>query len=271
MNNFNTIIEMAMNSLQLKGDWGKNAPTRAFDRPSIGILTSPSGVKKIKNMWKKLDHSVDVYVLRSVEGKDHVEYGMVDPQFVKDKLKLDIELDPEAITIIFTNNVASEKIPLTGWTLAHRFGHSLRRRNGLLINPKNSYTFFDSFNQIQKTLDDILREMSKVYRIQLNDTNIRRMYYHIGKFKSARDRNIPRLSEFIYELIAQHIIQGGVIFNTSLDPIPLNSAWGKKRFAHSNPKEDLEDWENYLNRCAADISYYIDQMLGDAIGNVFVM
>ncbi len=89
------------------------------------------------------------------------------------------------ITVVMTGNVsvASNKIPMTPWTLAHKIGHS----------------FEDSFQNIDTDTANIVRLLQNSIETKLTQHNL--------SMRSARTGNIES-GEMLSELIAQYLITG---------------------------------------------------------------
>lgn len=271
--------EDSIENIELKGDW--DSPKQyGWNRADTGILKSPIGLERIKTKWK-LDQPVDVYLVKGANAKKFVELGEVSYEFIRNKMGLDILPDSDHITIIYTQNTGAEKIPATPWTLAHRFGHALARKNGR--GGRN-----DLYENIRNSVNRLFNDLAKtVYGVQLKndylgnpenykiDRKIRKELGHaLGTFKSARDRNLREDFEFVNEIIAQYIITGKIKLNQDFPRIlPLSSAWGRasgpyKRNLSESEKEDL----GYLIQNAeGELEYAVDDALIAAIGSIYVM
>jgi hypothetical protein len=91
----------------------------------------------------------------------------------------------------------------------------------------------------------------------------------LGTFKSARDRRLSRTTEFINEIVAQYIVTGRITLNRDFMKVldPEKSLGERKRIS---PEEQqhinsyFSNMENYLNS-------YMENLLDDAVGKVFIM
>lgn len=275
------LSEAPINAFELHGDWSSGAKPRGYDKPSIGIVTSQAGVEKIRQKWAKSHVDFDMYLVRSPKAYKHREVGEVKPEWVKPNLGVDIPFNEDAVTIIFTNNVGADKIPMTAWTLAHRFAHSARRGSTALSQE------FDRFAGILE------RSLSLIARVQYGyvpdspysynrDSNSprkdivwRQLCMALGTMKSCRDKNLRNEFEFTYELIAQHIVTGGIKLNSTLPRvIPLKFAWGSvsKGLYRRNLTPDLEakitDAIDAIETGAMVLAYNVVDL---AVSRVFVM
>jgi len=261
------ICEMPINQFQLIGKWnqGTQKPYHGYKKDDIGILTNPAGVEKIHKKWSNTQQTFDFYFLRSKEGNKHIEVGEVSPEWVKKELAIDIQPNEDNVTVIFTNNRGTERIPMTAWAIAHRMGHAIRRHS-------QSWKLFSNLiNQ------DMMRILEDVYGYKVNrqygypDSNgekaLRGLAQAIGIMKSARDSNLVSFSEFLYELLAQYLMTGKIKYN-KLPRIIGNS---RNRLYSRVSNEDLEEWGNILQGDADNHAHYLDTTLSELEGKIFVM
>jgi len=275
----NILKEAPIDSFNLVGEWEPTSKKRGYDKASRGILTSPAGVEKIKKLWAKTRQDFDVYMVSTKEGWKYSEVGEVDPYFIRDKLKLDIPINDDNITIFYTSNKGAEKIPTTAWTLAHRFGHALRRSS-----KGSNYEYSELEKLLQRMIDNVA---DKIYRKSLktskyeynqNTKNIREMQrqvaHALGTFKSARDRKLRNVFEFTNEVIAQYIITGKVVFNREFPKIlPTYFTWGTPQGPHSVQitPELQEEIDNTISDFETEIYAWVDNLVDSANGKIFVM
>ncbi len=271
---FNKIIEEdAIDNIGFEGDWEKDARPRGWDKPSIGILKSPVGIQRLRKKWDKTNYEFDLYFVRSPKGFKYTEVGKVDEKFIKENLGLDIQPVKDHITIIYTNNKGSEKMPATPWTLAHRFGHAIRMGNPM-------------YQKFSRHVDDLLEKVAKlIYGRDIknngwgsydqNKERIKLQLCHaLGSFKSARDKNLRNVGEFANELFAEYMITNKIKFRRELPQLlATRYAWGHpqgpyRREMNDNIKEELDeilyDYEN-------TIYWSVDEMVGNAVNGIFVM
>jgi hypothetical protein len=123
------LSETPISSFGLLGDWGPESKKYGYKKDDIGILTSPTGVEKIKQKWAKTRQDFDLYFVKSKEGylisRSSGNVGEVDEKYLKEKLKINIPIDHEHITVVYLSNVGTDRMPMNYWTIAHRFGHAV--------------------------------------------------------------------------------------------------------------------------------------------------
>lgn len=277
--------EMPITNFELLGKWGKGrgddpqlrfpfAQTDAskkygYRKDDIGILTSPAGVQKIKNQWLKTKHKFDFYFLRSPEGSKVVNVGEVGHDYLVKTLKLREEDFParfDTITVIFTNNTAAERIPMTGWMIAHRLGHALTRARGYsnheFMGPAESF-----FNEIKRLIEKTYRVDSKhmfyeAYFLQVLNA--------IGTFASARKKLISRPFEFYFECFAQHLLDGKIRFNPFPERLVSRYNWGNPEHRFSS-SESIEKSNERLKSLARELDEFFDNFLDSCQGRIYVM
>ena len=262
--------EMALTNLQKIGKWEDRKNRHGYDKASIGILSSPAGLKKLENTFNRIGNwDFNLYFVKLPNAWKEAEKGLVTPEFVKEHLGLEVGKDfPEPqndqITVFFTNNAAAEKVPLTPWTIAHRIGHSFaatfRRNNDL--------------NYINRNISNILKNLfEQAYNINTSNSRdlryssdyyVRDFFQKIGKFRSARMGKLVRPAEFYHEAFAYWLLHDGELdFN---DPPKIlqdsnKQAWGKSQ-ARNYRLEDEDEAREYINQ----FKWALDEMFNVMIG-----
>lgn len=272
--------EMAIANYKTVGDFGKRSSISSkVDRD---LVTHPKAIEKIKRQWEKTEFDFDIFVVNDprVNKSEFREVGVVDPGFVYGKMRLtpeEIPLDPSHISIIFTNNVAAEKIPLTGWTMAHRLGHAFARGNNEVSNAWREFT-----NELRNIINNIMEE---VYGINTKsksyyDTNrgdpekmLKYVAQSLGSMKSARDGKMRNWAEFAHELLAQYLITGHIKLNPLPDSIVVGmGGWGRKQTSYVKDKEAQGTYNGHdLEYFAHGLESWIDNVMDAAVGKVLVM
>jgi hypothetical protein len=272
--------EMAIANYQTVGDFNKRSSISSkVDRD---LVTHPKAIKKIKRQWEKTPWDFDIFVINDprVNKSKFREVGVVDPSFVYNEMKLtpqEISLNPDHITILFTNNVAAEKIPLTGWTMAHRLGHAMSAsRNDPVGEAWREFTA-----ELRKIFNEIMRD---VYGIETAprgqfdfsqdyEKKLKYVAQELGTMKAARDKKLRSWFEFAYELLAQYFITGHIKLNPLPDRIVVGmGGWARPQYAYAKDKEAQTTYNNHdLEYFAHNLESWIDNVLNYAVGKVFVM
>lgn len=262
--------EMALSDIQKIGKWDNSKNRHGYDKQSIGILNSPKGWQKIQDKFNNINLAdFNLYFVKDTGAWKTREVGKVDPERVKKEFGLDLskmpDYDPDGITVVFTNNAAAEKVPLTPWTIAHRIGHGIystfRRQYG---NRDGDYEFLNG-----KVEDAVLRILRNGYGIpDVNGVDVYRkhetrdLFENIGKFRSARMKKLPRTFEFIFECFAQYLFSNGRV---SLNDLPAGlktsnkKAWGHETGYTRRLKVDpatAEQYKEQLEYALENMFYY---------------
>lgn len=271
------INEDSIENIELKGDW--DSPKKyGYDNASIGILKNKNSLERIKNKWAKLEHPIDIYIAKGPKMHTFYELGRVDFYFVRDKMNLDITPNDDHITLIFTNNKGDEKVPLTPWVMAHRFGHAFSRdqvrRNGSdYMWKQTALTAHNLFSEVARIAYGMKLE-NNIYSFR--DRKIKKhLAQALGTFKSARDQNIRNEAEFTNEIIAQYIINGKITLNRNLpDILPISHAWGKPSGPRKNKQltdDQQEELQDIIEQKESELNYDVDSLFTSNIGHIFVM
>lgn len=273
--------EMALNNLQKIGKWDDKKNRHGYDKASIGILSSPAGLKKLENAFNKISNwDFNLYFVKLPNAWKQAEIGVVDPYKLQELIGVKWGVDfpfPEDddVTVIFTNNAAAEKVPLTSWTIAHRIGHSFaatfRRKSG-----DGSIAYYN------REISRILKDLLECYGIKTDTTSysrtdlrfsesymMRDLFQKIGKFRSARMGLLPRPAEFYHEAFAYWLLHDGEL---NLNPAPATirgdnkKAWGNPtgrgyHLQHVDRANDIIEHE-FKPILEQMFDYYINSHIG---------
>lgn len=273
--------EMALSNLQKIGKWDDKKSRHGYDKASIGILSSPEGLKKLENTFNKIGGwDFNLYFVKLPNAWKQSEMGLVDinnlPELIKVEAGKDFPMPTDnEITIIFTNNAAAEKVPLTPWTIAHRIGHSFaatfRRTND------NAIKNYDA------SISNILKKLLMCYNINTNLTYrdltlsdayyIRDLYQKIGKFRSARMGKLNRPAEFYHEAFAYWLLHDGELnFNDAPQSLidSNKQAWGTP-VGMTYRLQDEETANDLVYQLKYEMEEKFHYMIGRHIGTTSIM
>jgi hypothetical protein len=260
------MAEMPITKFDLQGNWKPKDRFYGYDRKSIGILTNPKAVEKIHKRWSNSKENFELYFVRKPGVKDFLETGEVDEQWVKEKLGLDIKPAEDTITIIFTNNIGDEKVPMTAWVLAHRMAHAIRSQHEFMSH------FAKEINTMVNDIVSIINNRNTT-AIKYPKGMIQPIHiaYAIGAMKSARDSNLRTFSEFTYELVAQYITTGKIKFNPLTREALLKVSPSSRYVIGRVTDEMLEDINYDLERHRESLEYGLEAVFGACVNKIFVM
>ena len=273
--------EMALSNLQKIGKWEDKKSRHGYDKASIGILSSPEGLKKLENTFNKIGGwDFNLYFVKLPNAWKQSEMGLVDinnlPELIKVEAGKDFPMPTDnEITIIFTNNAAAEKVPLTPWTIAHRIGHSFaatfRRTND------------NAIKNYDVSISNILKKLLMCYNINTNLTYrdltlsdayyIRDLYQKIGKFRSARMGKLNRPAEFYHEAFAYWLLHDGELnFNDAPQSLidSNKQAWGTP-VGMTYRLQDEETANDLVYQLKYEMEEKFHYMIGRHIGTTSIM
>jgi hypothetical protein len=274
--------EMALSNLQKIGKWGDKKNRHGYDKASIGILSSPAGLKKLENSFNRIGNwDFNLYFVKLPNAWKHAEEGKVSVDEVRSRLGLEVGKDfpqPEGdqITVFFTNNAAAEKVPLTPWTIAHRIGHAFARTFRIFRDGNNNQLL--DYNN--KNISQILRQLMECYGIQTqkdlrnsSEYYIRDLYQKIGKFRSARMGKLIRPAEFYHEAFAYWLLHDGELdFN---DPPKFLQDSNKKAWGNPTGRNYMLKDEDGATELVHQLRYALEEMfhtmVGEHMGEISIM
>ena len=269
------LIEMPINKFEKIGKWNQKK-THGYDKASLGILRSDAGVQKIKDKFDNIS-SIDfnLYFVKDTFASNYSEMGEISEKQLEDMLGLKVGVDIEKpeydITVIFTNNKAAEKMPLTYWTIAHRMGHSFR------ASLSNDQHYRNLLFRINKLLKKILENCYDIglNNDVLNNRNpmIRSFLESIGKFRSARTKQLPRTFEFVYESFAQWLLSDGELsYNDFPDTLNThNKLMYGKPYSSVLRLNDQDEANSYRSELEYNFIELFDYMINYHIGKICLM
>lgn len=259
--------EMPVGVYQTVGDFEKGGSFR--DKRDRALITHPVAIKKVHDFFKNTSADFDFYFVNLSGRGQFQEKGKVDERFIfapypgglgikPDQLK-DGRINDDRITIFFVGNTAAEKVPMTSWTIAHRFGHVIKKEY--------------AFGVYTEWLESQFNEILKLYNVGVKNSGMDRtksqLFNQIGTMKSARDGKIDRPFEFYYELFAQYLKDGKVTFNRLRSTIIRGyGSYGRKEYMRT---ANLEEVNEILSDIESDFHFYAEDVLSSCIGNIYVM
>ena len=300
---------------------GKNWGTGrgGFKKLDQKLLSSERGIQKIRKQWEKTSHTFDMYLLNipSLNKPEYKEYGLVKPDSnlaltiklafsgirqedydkmsqeeklaaLKKSFKTPMPNSEDAITILFNGNYGDQKVPMTGWIMAHRVSHAVSRPAGYGVRETRYQ--IPEYADFIREVNYMFRKIVEPYRgtdhmqnvnpwsFSPDKEDIRKQYLNIaqqiGTFRSARENNIRNIYEFYHELFAQYLIHGSIKFNTLTKSLVVR----KRQWGHEDRiylKRDAEPWLEQTNELleskAYQIGLKIQKVLDSMVGKTFLM
>jgi hypothetical protein len=294
--NLRDLFEAPISDISHVGNWEKNSSFR--DPRDRKLLQNPKAITKIKGMWKFPEETnVNIILVNSPDANKWTEEGLVTPDWIETNMPRDWpQIEPllrdDEVNVIYTNNKGSERVPLTGWIMAHRFAHALwataNRGSG---NSSAGYYFKEALEEFNSAMRDVMdrygirnhpvsrnmdymRDSYSYYRTDYGTgynslTNVmplRAFCHMVGTFRSAREKNIRNPVEFLLELFAQYTFTGKMTLN---DP-PRSFKYGHNYYSLRS-EEDQQYIERRMEAMTHTLRDYFDSAVGYSDGAIFVM
>lgn len=275
--------EAPIGDYQTFGDFKKRHSVR--DKRDRMLMTHPRSVERLKKKFENTEYMFNLFFVNTPQAKDHMEVGLVKLDWVRQNLGDEVAdaiaktEHEDAISIVFTNNNGSERMPFTAWIAAHRIGHAFAREKGRR-SEHNQYRqasnhLINQLSQIMECYGDQnfphtenkLSGYSSDERTRsnqrVNQLTLLHFFQQVATFKSAREGNVRDWFEILNELIAQYLTTGRIKFNK-----PPKSFGGKARKYYLKNEEEANDLVETLAR---DMQYMIDDIMGSLCNQILVM
>jgi hypothetical protein len=296
---------------------------RAQDRK---LLMNPKAVEKIKKQWEKTPFNFDIYLLQiaALNKPEYREHGLVKPGSdvalairlglagmsmedyerktaeatpgEKEEFEASLPMVPypdDGITLLFNGNYGVDKVPLTGWMMAHRLSHAVQRPEWSGRRTRRMPEYENFVRSVNNMFREIVRpygageKLSKYEPWPLEENvwdqygrgermKAERTYAYIanqiGTMKSARDNRIDRIGEFYHELIAQYLLTGKITFNDlPRSLVTKRGSWGHEDRTSARDEVWLEQANQFLQASASEIGDRIEDVLEGMVGNAYLM
>lgn len=290
------LIETPIANYDTVGDFSRGSSfTHKGDR---ALVTNPRTVEIVKKKFNNTEHVFNFVFVNTKEARNFTEVGVVKDgiYWVKKNLGPDVAKkindygdSADAITVIFTNNKGVERIPLTGWMMAHRIGHAARRTDG--ANDRRSQ-YMEASNTLVRSFAEIM-EIYGARDVPNNDMNMtmrgysyngsregdlrtkqlmmKQWFQQVATFRSARKEIIRDWFEVLNELIAQYLTTGKIKFNKPPRRFVVNSKGGQKRYYGISGDDEYAEACEMVDGLARTMEYMIDDIFSTLYGSILVM
>jgi hypothetical protein len=282
MKSFEFLTEAPLVDYEPIGDFSKPGQGGFRHEVDRKLATHPVNIQKIHTFLEQSPFDFRIYAINKPGASKYAEYGVMDYDmfekiFGKDTATKVYSDAGDAITITYVGNSGADREMFTPWVMAHRFGHAIQAGNR--YNRAKSHAWDEAENHFFQNINKILNEVygqsaTPQFKSQMDykvEKQYNALFNAIGTMRSARTGRITRPYEFFYECFAQYLKTGKVTFN----PLPQKQEYGRKAWGRSTQelraKNNIEEANEDLQMLANDLTYYFNDVLGEAIGNVYVM
>jgi len=275
------LSEAPLADYQPIGDFSKPGPFRAVDRKLV-----PHPVNRLNaiKFFERTPYDFRLFFSNVPGTGRYHETGATSPDQIRkifgDTLAEQIIQGHEgAITVVYVGNQGDRAVPMTPWIMAHRFGHAVRagQQSNRFSEWRSAEEHF--FKTVNQTLEQVYQKSASDYyrhsEVKWGMTpEYNALFNVIGTQRSSRNQEIRRPYEFMYEMLAQYIGQGGI----RLNPLPDNlgygrQAWGRPtRYLNAKPEYRSEtERARTSDMLANDMGMLFNDVLGSVVGQILVM
>ena len=277
-----TVDEMALASYKTLGDFSKPGSFRGVDKR---LVPHPKSELKAAKFFEQTPYDFRLFFANKPGLGQYQEHGPMTPDqivkvFGEEDAKKILENHDDAITVVYVSNRGAEKVMMTPWIMAHRFGHAIQAgasKEKWSAWQETEKLFFSTVNRL---LDEYYGKMYRgpnTYSSEIKwdmAPEYNALFNAIGTQKSSRTGQIRRPYEFMYELFAQYLGTGTI----TLNPLPTNLSYGRKVFGNPskylNIKPEFRDEterRQISEMLARDMELMFNDVLGNSVGQVYVM
>jgi len=262
------------------GDFKK--PGSFNDPRDKKLIQNPKHEQKLFKFFEKTGVDFRIFPVNYPGLRQFTERGEVKPEFIQQIFakrpeiaqKILSDIDNDAITIVYVSNTGTNKVVMTPWIMAHRFGHAIQAGQ---LNSSSAETWKTATNYFFQTIHNIL---STIYNVNIpgNSYNSRydqyytALFHAIGTQRSSRQELLQRPFEFFYELFAQFLQTGKIKLNMLPKNLPYGSAkWGRKSSMNVRSDVPEEDVNDDIYDLMNSMQWYFENVLSACLNQIFVM
>lgn len=257
-----------------------------FRADDIALATNPKAQAKMLRVWHNSVADVDLYLLNTPGDAAHrrrlldqssAHAGAIGPATLQHRFGLTIRPRRGAITVLLTNNEGDERMPLTGWMVAHRMFHIFQEAEQ---RGTGAYAIKAALQSIHEAWVGVMDVAEDAYEYE-GSTDLRRKGLHVGApfiaaiatTKAARDKRLSAHSEMVPEAFAQFMLTGDVRFNPPPEMLDLEiSHWpfGRRAECKLLP-EKAADLHAEIETMTQTFNYSFEQIIEAAKGKMFIL
>ncbi len=203
----------------------------SFNNDDRALLNSEKALEKIKRIWNSSVAEVDLYTLDvKIDPEDALDIALsMHLKCLSDEENerigqlggaKGIKFDPNAISIILSNNEGADRLPLTGWIIAHRLYHCFQSDRVSKFHTANTIkggpNLVMMLSKISEQYKGVMFDLEN-YCIEGEGRPYLNMWARgclIGSSKACRDFKLNSGPELLPECFAQYMLRGRVTLRT---------------------------------------------------------
>jgi hypothetical protein len=248
------------------------------------LVVHPTHIEKVYKFFQNTPYNFRFFPVNLPGLRAHRESGEASPEkiqkiFGKQADKI-LQNHENSITVVFLGNYGADRVMMTSWIMAHRFGHAIQATRQSDPYTKTAWSKAGSvlFGNINRILGEYYGISSRQSYNSAVKWDLAKQYSAlfnaIGTQRSSRTGQINRPYEFLYELFAQYLQSGEV----KLNPLPVSMSYGRKawgrptRFASIQPEyRDELSRAQETEQLAVDLQHAFKQVLKSSVGKIYLM
>ena len=285
---YRDLTEAPIDQYAAVGDWDDpkgsfRSSNRADLERSHTIIHSSVAVQKIRSAWAKVPQKFNFWMVNDTSTtrvRSHIysiEDFRNDPRF--EPYASDINPTSDTINVIYTSNftVSSNYKPMTAWIMAHRLVHALQMTNAGGRHISAIYGNIES--ELAGLISDTLtaygiynRRGHDMLGISLEGPMLKPLISKLFTMRSARMGKLHQPLDLPAEMLAQHLLSGGIRFN----PLPPSMQVGSddRRGVSANRDAQLDPrqadqlnarWQEMASTCDQRFDELLDKLVGKVI------
>jgi hypothetical protein len=200
----------------------------SFRADDIALVTTPKAQAKMRRVWHNSVADVDLYLLNTPGDDRHrhqllyqsfTHAGAISPAVLQRRFGLTITPRRDAIAVVLTNNEGDDRMPLTGWIVAHRMFHifqeaAARGLGAIAIKAAVRRIHYAWTGLMDMAEESYVADGAMAPNLTRKGIHLGAPFLRaIGTTKAARTGKLTAHNEIVPEAFAQFMLTDDVRFN----------------------------------------------------------
>jgi hypothetical protein len=265
-----TLTEMPLASFDVVGDeLGTGPDSKSFNVADWKITHSEKAIAKVFRIFERTPFVFNfVVVFKRANSIGSVMFDRASTAEALSKVVGKPIVTEGRITVVYNNHVTAMKnrMPLSAWTLAHRFGHAAHLNGDHRGNGEADHPVAKLWYKIDLDLRTMFQNSFKLLNLTSVGDSGRQHETSMGAafctFKAARDANLNSNWEVVADLFAQYLISGKISLNR------LDSAAHLTVDVSKLSDTDYEKIDSYLDNAEKHLNQCMEGVLKSLVGTI---